>query len=190
MLYLVRENPIPSILAFTVSLTTILILLLVITITVVFIYQLRKAIDENFVKKSRNVVLGILGSIILLFFYQVMVAGQRFYKAKKERGIVLVAIKSDNNSCLESLVLSRNGKFDYYNLCDNNSENNGNFTIKQDTIFLHDIKKYTDFYEFAIIEKSSNKIDDNLMLYKNKKDKNPFKMDISTNETAKYLSKR
>ncbi len=187
MIYTVHSNP-ASIMAFTVGIIALLILLLFITVMVIFIYQLSRALNEDFKNKTRNYVLTFLGIVILGFMYLAANSGIQMYRAKHHLGQALVAVNTQDLSHVQSIVYMKNGKFAYVQIDEPMKQLRGRYTMRNDTIFMHDLKKKKNidqFYTFGIVEGDPNTPDNQLLLYTNNQDTIPLKMSINFIEPSR-----
>ena len=167
--------------ALIMSIVAILAILLIVSVVFFFIYQLRKAISEDFKSRGRNVAVGILGLATGYILYAMISFGFIAYKAKHKIGYKVQAYNMENMSCVEAIIFFEKGEFTHKKICDKKESYKGKFTIEGDTIFIHDVKlkrKSGSFYEYAIIGKKQGDDKAPLTFYKNSLDNNPRKFDI------------
>ncbi len=165
-----------------------LILVLICMIIVVFIFQLNRALKENYKNKSRNYVLIFLGIIVFGIIYSAAKPGIQKYITNLHLGQALVAVNTQDIMHVQSIVYMKNGKFAYVQIDEPMKQLRGRYTMRNDTIFMHDLKKKKNidqFYTFGIVEGDPNTPDNQLLLYTNNQDTTPLKMSINFIEPSR-----
>ena len=114
--------------------------------------QLFLSVKEQFQRRERNIVLGVLITILLLTF--IMPFGLSNFKSFESKD-VLIAQREGVANCTITLTLKENGEFVSSNICFGASETKGNYSMVGDTVLFEKVKPgrgTTDFYKFGILK--------------------------------------
>lgn len=158
------------------------LVILFLVLAIICLIQIIKGFQDNFSNRSRNWTIGIMMISLVLIFLK---PGGFLNFGRLEGEDLFVAQREGAANCMTTFILKPNNKFKERNVCFGISETQGNYEIKNDTIFFSDVngsRGDEEYYEFAILKKSKYRDERALFRYRSKSDTIGRELWITKNE--------
>jgi hypothetical protein len=161
----------------------IILAIIYLFLAVLLLFQLFSTINEKFKSKKRLFTIGLLVIVLLITFIKPF--GIVNFR-KSEDDSLLIAQREGAANCMTTFKLQENNRFKERNVCFGIAETQGDYEVRNDTIFFSNIeysRNEDEYYKFALIKPSNfSKGIYDLVLYKNNSDTNAYRIWILYNE--------